>query len=116
MKNLLLLTFSLLFVTILSARPVNLQHILAGSSYITGTDTLELFDTLGNKVNNGKITITSTNPSIDVIAGHIWIKNTTTTSMNDVYVRRIINYEVPGTMNSFCFGVNCYGPTTNVST
>jgi hypothetical protein len=36
--------------------------------------------------------------------------------MNDVYVRRIINYEVPGTMNSFCFGVNCYGPTTNVST
>jgi hypothetical protein len=116
MKKLLLLTFSLVFVSVLSARPVNTQFVLTGNSYIAAIDTLELYDTLGHKINNGKITITATSPTTDVIAGHIWIKNTTSTTMNNVYVRRIINFEVPGTMNSFCFGVNCYGPSTSVST
>lgn len=116
MKKLLLLTFTIVFVTFLSAGAVNVHYEFTNNQYLSETDTLELYDTLGHKINNGKITVTATNPSVDVIAGHIWIKNTTSTTMNDVYVRRIINYEVPGTMNSFCFGVNCYGPMTNVST
>ncbi len=115
MKKLLLLTVTLLFITVLSARQVNLNVVLSGMVYTSGTDTLELYDTLGNKINNGKITITSTDPTIDPLPGYIWIKNTTTTTMNNAYVRRIINSEVPGTMNSFCFGIMCYGVSTSVS-
>lgn len=116
MKKLILFAVSILFVSVLAARPVTLQHLISDSKYILGTDTLELYDTLGKKINNSTIKITGSNPSADVLVGYMWIKNTTTTEMANVFVRRVVNYEVPGTSNSFCFGVFCYGPMTNVST
>lgn len=110
MKKLLLLTLSILFVSALTARPVILQHLLTDSKYTIGTDTLELYDTLGNKINNGTLKISGSNPSVDALVGYIYLKNTTTTEMQNVYVRRIINQEVANTTNSFCFGINCYPP------
>ena len=116
MKKLILFAVSILFVSVLAARPVTLQHLISDSKYILGTDTLELYDTLGKKINNSTIKITGSNPSADALVGYMWIKNTTTTEMANVFVRRVVNYEVPGTSNSFCFGINCYGPMTNEST
>lgn len=113
MKKTLLFAFSLLFVSALTARPVEL--INTELNYFAATDTLELYDTLGNLITNGTIIIRGSDPSVDVLAGHIWIKNTTTTEMPNVYVRRLINQEVGNTQNAFCFGVNCYPPSVNVS-
>lgn len=115
MKNILLFTFSFAIIATLSARPLNLTDALSGSVYISGTDTLELYDTLGNKINNGKITVTGTNPSVETISGYIWVKNTTTSAMTAVYVRRSVNDEIFGSINWFCFGPTCYGPAVSVS-
>jgi len=108
MRKLLLFTISLLFITALSAKPV--VNILSGSRYIVGSDTLELYDTNGVKINNSTIKILGTDPDVDALVGHIWLKNTTNTEMPNVFVRRIVNKEVVGTSNSFCFGINCYPP------
>ncbi len=116
MKNILLLIFALIFIQAINARPVILQNMLADSKYILASDTLELFDTLGNKINNGEITIFGSNPDVDALVGYIRVKNNTDTPMQNVFVRRIIKHEVDSTQNSFCFGVNCYGPMTNEST
>lgn len=113
MKKLLLFSFSLLVISLASARTLPLQNMISG--FKIGNDTIELYDTLGNKINNGVIKITSTNPLVDVITGHIWLKNTTTTLMPKVYVHRTINQEVSGTENYFCFGKNCYGSGTDQS-
>jgi len=110
MKKLLLLSFALLFVSALFARPVVLNNLAAGSTYVISTDTLELYDTLGNKINNGTIRITGSDPKADALVGHIWLKNTTNTDMTNVFVRRKVNQEVENTGNSFCFGVQCYPP------
>jgi hypothetical protein len=115
MKKLILFSFSLLIVSVIAARPVTKQNIQTGSAYITTTDTLELYDTLGNKINNSTINVNGSNPSVDALVGFIWVKNTTNTMMSDVYVRRKINQEASGTENAFCFGVNCYPPWVNTS-
>ncbi len=115
MKRFLLLTFSVFLVSVLSARTVTMQNHVTGPHYILGTDTLELYDTLGNKINNSTIKIQSSDPSVDLMVGHIWVKNTTATLMPNVYVKRTVNQEVTGSTNSFCFGINCYPPWVNES-
>jgi hypothetical protein len=115
MKKLLLLSSILLFVTLLSARPVILDEFSQSILNVTATDTLELYDNAGNKINNGTIYVTITDPLVDPISCNIWIKNTTTTDLVNAYVHRTVNSEVPGTMNSFCFGVMCYGPGADES-
>ncbi len=116
MKKILLLIFAFTFIQAINARPFTLQNMLEDSKYILATDTLELFDTLGNKINNGEITILGSDPDVDALIGYIRVKNNTDSPMQNVFVRRIINQEVDSTQNSFCFGVNCYGPMTNEST
>jgi len=116
MKKLLLFAFSVLFVLGLAARPITMHHLNTGTLFMTGADTLELYDTLGNKINNGTIKISGSDPAVENMVGYIWMKNTTSTNMTNAYVRRTVNQEVSGSMNSFCFGVNCYSPMTNVST
>jgi hypothetical protein len=116
MKKLLLFTFSLFFVSVLSARAVTtMKQMNTELNFMSVPDTLELYDTLGVLINNGLIKISGSDPNVDLLTGHIWIKNTTTTEMPNVYVRRIINQEVGSSQNAFCFGVNCYPPSTNQS-
>jgi hypothetical protein len=116
MKKLLLFGFSLLFVSLLSARTVaTMEQMNTELNYLSGADTLELYDTLGVLINNGTIKISGSDPNVDFIQGHIWVKNTTTTEMPNVYVRRIINQEVGSSQNSICFGIMCYPPSTNQS-
>lgn len=114
MKKLLLFVCTVLFVTALSARPVTLQH-LTDSKFMVGTDTLELYDTLGNKINNSTIRIYSSNPDIEVMVANVWIKNTTNTEMPNLFVRRIINHSVDSSENLFCFGASCYPPFVDES-
>ena len=115
MKKLLLFAFSVLFVSAVFARPVTIHDILAGPNSLSATDTLELYDNLGNKINNATIKVSGTDPNVDALVGYIWLKNTTNTEMPNVYVRRSMNQEVANTTNSFCFGVNCYPPWVNES-
>jgi hypothetical protein len=115
MKKLLLFAFSVLFVSAVFARPVTIHTILAGPNSLSATDTLELYDNLGNKINNATIKVSGTDPNVDALVGYIWLKNTTNTEMPNVYVRRSMNQEVANTTNSFCFGVNCYPPWVNES-
>ena len=116
MKKILLFSFSVLFVFASVARAESSQLRFTDSKYIMATDTLELYDTLGNKINNATTRLYSSNPDIDAIVGHIWLKNTTSTEMSNINVRRIINQEVDGSSNSFCFGIYCYPPSVDEST
>jgi hypothetical protein len=116
MKKLILFAFSILFVSALTARPVPIQQMLMDSKYMLGTDTLEIYDTLGNKINNSTIRIYSSDPDVDAIISYVWLKNTTSTEMPNVFVRRIVNQSVESTDNSFCFGIQCYPPFVDEST
>ena len=116
MKQILLFAFSLLFASAFAARPITMQSIRSSSNFILGTDTLELYDTTGNKINNLTVTYSVTNPAIDILSGYIWVKNTTGTDMTHAFVHRTVNHQVDSTTNSFCFGINCYGPMTDEST
>jgi hypothetical protein len=115
MKKLILFTFSVLLISAVFARPVTTENLLNGTNSISATDTLELYDNLGNKINNATIKVTGSDPNVDALVGYIWLKNTTSTEMPNVYVRRTMNQEVVNTTNSFCFGVNCYPPWVNES-
>jgi len=114
MKKTLLFAFSLMLVTTLFARPATML-CLANAKFTLSPDTLELYDTLGHKINNLSVTYNSTNPSVDLMTGYIWAKNTTGTDMSNVFVKRTVNQQAATAINSFCFGINCYSPTTNVS-
>ena len=115
MKKLILLSLSLLFVSAMYARTVSLANSFAGPNFKIGTDTLELYDTLGYKINNQTIKVTGSDPAVEALVSYIWLKNTTTTQMSNVFVRRAVNQEVPNTTNSFCFGIQCYPPWVNES-
>lgn len=114
MKRLLLFAVVILCAQALAARPV-FPDLLKGSTYTIGTDTLELYDTLGNKINNSTIRVTGSDPSVEALVSYIWLKNTTSTEMTNVFVRRVVNQEVTSTTNSFCFGIQCYPPWINES-
>lgn len=115
MKKLILFSFTVLFASAMFARPLPVANKLAGSNYVLSADTLELYDTLGNIINNQTIRITGSDPAVEALVGYIWLKNTTNTEMQHVFVRRALNQEVENTTNSFCFGVQCYPPFVNES-
>lgn len=114
MKQLLLSLFSILLVTMTFAGPQK-QYIQAGNLKHVPGDTLELYNTDGNKINNMTISVSGSDPSVDALVGYIWLKSTITTDLTNVYVRRVVNQEVDGSTNSFCFGINCYPPWVNES-
>jgi len=115
MKKLVLFSFSLLLASAIYARTESTSNILSGSNFVLSADTLELYDTLGNIINNQTIRITGSDPAVEALVGYIWLKNTTTTEMQHVFVRRALNQEVENTTNSFCFGIQCYPPWINES-
>jgi hypothetical protein len=115
MKKLILFSLTVLFASAMFARPLPVANMLAGSKYVLSADTLELYDTLGNIINNQTIRITGSDPAVDALVGYVRLKNTTNTDMQHVFVRRSINQEVENTTNSFCFGVQCYPPFINES-
>lgn len=57
-------------------------------------------------VNNATITVYGDTSSYSIEC-FLKVKNTTSVDLNNVYVRRITVAEVPGSANSFCFGI-CY--------
>lgn len=115
MKKILLFALVVLSSCLISARASGLKFELP-DMVISIPDTLELYDTLGNMINNEAITVSSLDLNIEPLQAFIWVKNACETPMQNIFVRRTVNEEVSGSMNSFCFGINCYGPTTNEST
>jgi len=115
MNKLILFAFSVLLVSVVFARPIPTKILNSDPDFLSATDTLELYDNAGNKINNATIKVTGSDPNIDALVGYIWLKNTTNTEMPNVFVRRSINQEVLNTTNSFCFGINCYPPWVNES-
>ena len=113
--------YSLLFIALLSlsftlhTHPAKFDaENLDCKLFINRTDSIELFDTIGNKLNDKVMRVTGGNPDADVLSGYIRVKNNTSTSLK-IYVKRKINQEVNETANWFCFGPTCYGPMTDSS-
>lgn len=90
---------------------VALFFFLAGYS----ESAITLLDQYDNDITGKTITVYSSNPSAETLESHIKVWNSGTTGL-DVYVRRINNTVVAGSTNSFCFGINCYPPSTDTST
>lgn len=78
-------------------------------------DVIELFDEDDHLVNNSTIVVHSTDTSQSAyLDAKVKVKNNTSAELT-MYARRIDNTIVPGTMNTFCFGV-CYPPDVDTST
>lgn len=82
---------------------------------VVGSEPLVLSDELGNKINNGTVRLTSNDVNVFQIQAHIWIKNQAFVDLNNIYVKRTVNQEVPGSTNSVCFGDLCYPPWVGTS-
>lgn len=82
---------------------------------VVGSEPLVLQDELGNKINNGTVRLTSNDVNTYQIQAHIWIQNQSFVELNNIYVKRTMNQEVPGTTNSICFGTQCYPPWVAIS-
>lgn len=106
MKHTILFVLGIFILKLLSAgTPGGIQW----KTVLSGSDTLELYDTDGNKINNATIRISGTDLNT-TLAGHIWLKSTINKDLENVYVHRIVNQEVTNSYNSICFGVQCYPP------
>jgi len=78
-------------------------------------DVIELFDEEDHLVNNSTIVVHSTDTSQTAYMDtKVKVKNNTSAELT-MFARRIDNSVVPGTMNTFCFGV-CYPPDVDTST
>jgi len=78
-------------------------------------DVIDLFDEDDHLVNNSTIVVHSTDTSqSSYLHAQVKLKNNTSSELT-MYARRIDNSVVPGTMNTFCFGV-CYPPDVDTST
>ncbi|NOZ47974.1 MAG: T9SS type A sorting domain-containing protein [Chlorobi bacterium] len=67
----------------------------------------------GNDITNDTLVVEAeTIP--DIIYGYVHVKNISNVSM-DVVVKKIENSILDSTVNTFCWGVNCYPPTTFIS-
>jgi hypothetical protein len=87
--------------------------ILAMVSFVYGfSQSLILSDSTGVLPNNANITVHGHNMD-DEIASHIFVRNNTSTRM-DVIVKKVHLDIVPGTLNTFCWGL-CYPPDLFVS-
>lgn len=79
-----------------------------GSGYFT------LLEGDTNVINNKTLTVTSTNLQVEELEQKIKFVNNSGSDA-ELFVRRIINEEVNGSENSFCFGVLCYSGSTDTS-
>jgi len=78
-------------------------------------DVIDLLDEEDQLVNNSTIVVHSTDTSVNAyLDTKVKIRNNTSTQLI-MYARRVDNTIVPGTMNTFCFGV-CYPPDVDTST
>ncbi len=75
---------------------------------------LQIFDQYDNDVTGKTITVYSNNPLAELMESHLKVYNSGDTDLN-VFVRRINNTAVTNSSNAFCFGINCYPPTTDTS-
>lgn len=115
MKNKLLLSFTILISYTLTASAALYKNNNSTSSPLVVTDSLELFDISGNKINNGTLRILGSDPNVDVIDGYIRLKNNTKSNLQ-ILVHKKINYAVRNTSNVFCIYPSCYGPMVFTST
>ncbi|MBK7174784.1 MAG: T9SS type A sorting domain-containing protein [Bacteroidales bacterium] len=97
MKHLLLTLLSLVILSAITAQPA-----------------LQIFDQFDNDVTGKTITVYSNNPLVDLMESHLKVYNSGDTDLN-VFVRRINNTAATNSSNAFCFGINCYPPTTDTS-
>lgn len=97
MKRLLLSLFALVTLSAVTAQPA-----------------LKIFDQFDNDVTGKTITVYSNNPLADLMESHLKVYNSGDTDLN-VFLRRINNTAATGSSNAFCFGINCYPPTTDTS-
>ena len=116
MKKLLLFSLFCLLISIAwASAPGKSQLNSSEKMFNIGTDSLELFDLAGNKINNSTIRILSTDPSIELMVGKVRLKNNTTSDLL-IYAHKTVDPEVAGSTNSFCLNPSCYGPLTFTST
>ncbi|MBK7213286.1 MAG: T9SS type A sorting domain-containing protein [Bacteroidales bacterium] len=77
-------------------------------------DVIDLFDEEGHTVNNSVINVHTTDTSSAAyLDAKVKVKNNTSQELF-MFARRITNVAVPGTMNTFCYGV-CYPPFVDTS-
>ncbi|NVO20089.1 MAG: hypothetical protein HXX13_10335 [Bacteroidetes bacterium] len=75
---------------------------------------LKLFDATGNCINGSAVEVLSTDTSsAAVLSTIVKIQNNSGQNL-EMFVHRITNSAVPGTLNSFCYGI-CYQPETDTS-
>jgi hypothetical protein len=75
---------------------------------------LEIYDELNNNVTDSTISIYSPDLTISSLDIPLKVRNNTSQDLN-LFVRRIINSEVPLSSNAFCFGIQCYGTSIDTS-
>lgn len=75
---------------------------------------IEIYDNANNLVTGTTITAYSSDINVETIDMILKVKNNTTDTLK-LYVRRIINSEVPGTENVICFGVTCYSSSVDIT-
>ena len=80
--------------------------------YYSYSQSLTLADSAGPIANNANVTRQGHNMD-DEIACHIFVGNTTNAAI-DVIVKKVEISLIPGTMNTFCWGL-CYPPNVYVS-
>lgn len=77
-------------------------------------DVIDLYDEEGHTVNNSVITVHTSDTSASAyLDTKVKVKNNTSQDLF-MYARRITNVAVPGTTNTFCYGV-CYPPFVDTS-
>lgn len=77
------------------------------------SQSLTFVDSYGNNISNTEITVTG-HPDSLIVAYHVHVKNNAANSIS-VKVKKTEISTIPNTANYFCW-VNCYQPTTFVST
>ena len=76
---------------------------------------IEITDLSNNVVNGTTINVYNSDINIDIMPIDLRVRNTYDQELR-LFVRRIMQSEVPLSSNSFCFGVQCYASTTDTST
>lgn len=92
---------------------VNDSIMVTFNYVITDTESSFSVTASGTPVTDEGVTFTGL-PEDDLILAHLEVTNNAEAAI-DVKVRKVINYEVPESMNTFCWGGLCFSPTTIVS-
>ena len=96
-----------IFILILFSILVFFNSYFAQSSFVLTTPE-------GENVTNDTLFITSATAVEVTLEAHVYVENTNTTPL-DVFVRKTETTVINGTMNTFCWGPNCYPPLTTES-